>query len=205
MIRARRAAGLLFLLVAPSLSIAAQPAVETAVALHTPERAMVRTRIPAGSRLAEASAFHGLTGDPARGWSRTPRSFEPGPDGGLVFLSEVAAGSDGWFRVSLPIPDSRPPPGTDLSFTAEISPPPGYRIADAFPVGTATDDETRAIRLALPAPPSLLRFRVLPADDRRIGLAALVDGAVALLLVALAGFGVRRLLRPTVPEPNDPS
>lgn len=201
MIRARRALALV--LVAPTLAVAAQPAVETAVELHGPERATVRTRIPAGSRLAGESGFHGLTGDPERGWSRTAFRFERGPGGGLVFTSEVEAGADGWLRAPIPIPDNAPPPGTDLSFAAAINPPPGYRVTDAFPAGAAT--ESGAVRLALPAPPSLLRFRVVAADAGGIGLPALVDGAVALLLVVLAGFGVRRLLRPAAPGADDPA
>ena len=204
MTRARRGpARLLCLLVAPGLA-AAQPAVETAVELPDPGRATVRTRIPADSGLAGTSGFHGLTGDPERGWRRTAMVPESDPGGGLVFAGEVAAGPDGWLRVPIPIPDALPPPGTDLSFAAEIAPSPGYRIVDIFPAGTVGGADGGAVRLALPAPPSLIRFRVEPEDARTIGLAGLVDGAVALLLIGLGVFGIRRLLRPAVPGAGDP-
>lgn len=198
--RALGAAGLTLLLAPPVPAAAGEPAVETTVELLSPERATVRTRIPPGSRFAGESGFHGLTVDPEQGWSRRAMRSEPGPGGGLVFTSEVEAGADGWLRIPIPIPDVRPPPGADLSFEAAITPPTGFRIADAFPAGTAS--ERGPVLLALPAPPSLLRFRVVPHDAGGLGLAAAVDGAVALLLIGLAGFGVRRLLHPAAPDPG---
>ena len=201
--RARRAlgpAGLLFLLAPGALPFAAEPAIETAVDLPSPERATVRILISAGDGFGGGSGFHGLEGDPERGWERAPMRFRRNPGGGFLFESEIAAGPDGWLRVPIPLPDAPPPAGADLSFAAEITPPPGYRIVDTFPAGAAARNDGRSVRLALPAPPSLLRFRVVAEDARGFGLAAAVDGAVALLLIGLAGFGVRRLFRPEVPD-----
>ena len=87
-------------------------------------------------------------------------------------------------RLREPICRSRP----------EISPPPGYRIVDTFPSTTAAGGESGTVTVSLPAPPSLLRFRVVPEGAIAIGLAAFVDGAVALLFIGLAVFGARRLL-----------
>ena len=202
MTRARRVLALL--LAAPTVSFAAQPAVETTVELQRPGRATVRTRISPDSRLARASAFHGLTGDPGEGWRRAAMRFDSVPGGGLTFTSAVEAGIDGWLRVPIPVPDPPPPPGSDLSFVARISPPPGYRIADAFPALTADGGEGGSLAAHLPAPPSFLRFRVVPEEEFAIGLATVVDGALALLLIGLGAFGARRLLAPSTSRPGEP-
>ena len=193
------AAALTFLVAKAAASFAAEPAFETTVELPSPERAVVRTRIPSGSHFAGASGFHGLSGDPEQGWRRAPMRFDRVPNGGLVFESRVEAGVDGWLRIPIPIPDTPPPAGTDLSFAAEITPPPGYRIVDAFPSGTSGKAAGGALHLLLPAPPSFLRFRVVPEDAIGIGLAGVVDGILAVLFIGLAVFGARRLLGPSAP------
>ena len=194
--RALAAAGLILLL-APVASFAGQPAFETTVELRSPEWAAVRTSISPGHPLAGDPGFHGLTLDPDKGWRRVPMRLERTPDGGLAFESEVEA-AGGWMRIPIPLPDVPPARGADLSFAAEISPPPGYRVVDAFPAGSEETDGA-TIRIQLPAPPSFLRFRIIPEDAMGLGLSELVDGAVALLLLGLAGFGVRRLLGSPVP------
>ena len=185
-------------------SAAAEPAVETTIELPDPGRATVRTRIPAGDRFAGESGFHRLAGDPEQGWRRTAMRFERDPDRGFVFESEVEAGSDGWLRIPMPIPDAPPPPGTDLSFAAVVVPPPGHRIVDAFPSGVNDPGAGGALRIALPAPPSLLRFRVVPETSMGIGLTSVVDGVLALLLIGLGIFGARRLLGPGHPAGTSP-
>ena len=179
MSRAFRAAGLALLLARPG---AAARAVEVSVEMSAPDRGTVRIRVV--PPLASSAGFHRLIRDGQTGWRRAPVRFERDPDGGLRFESEVLAAADGWLRVAIPLPDAPPPAGADLSFAAEIHPPPGYRVVDSFPT-----------RLELPAPPSLLRFRVIPEAAAGVGLAALVDGGVALLLLGLAVFGAARLLR----------
>ena len=198
------AAGLTFLVAKAAASFAAEPAFETTVELRSPESAVVRTRVPSGSHFAGASGFHGLSGDPEQGWRRAPMRFDRVPNGGLIFESRVEAGANGWLRIPIPIPDTPPPAGTDLSFAAEITPPPGYRIADAFPSGTSGEAAGGALHMLLPAPPSFLRFRVVPEDAIGIGLAGIVDGVLALLFIGLAVFGARRLLRPSGPGGRGP-
>ena len=128
--------------------------------------------------------------------------FDRIPNGGLVFESRVEAGVDGWLRIPIPIADTPPPAGADLSFAAEITPPPGYRIVDAFPSGTSSETPGGALRVLTPAPPSFLRFRVVPEDAIGIGVAGFVDGVMALLFIGLAVFGARRLLRPPGTSPQ---
>ena len=111
-------------------------------------------------------------------------------------------GPSGWFRIPLPFPDAAPAPATDLSFAAEITPPAGYRIVDAFPAGTVAGNGG-ALTVALPAPPSLLRFRVIPRGDREMGVSRFVDLAVGFFLLALAAVVTARLLRP--PRAASPS
>ena len=203
MINARRAlaaAGLILLPPPAAVSFAGEPAVETTVELQSPERATVRTRIPSGHPFAGDPGFHGLMPDRENGWGRVAMRAERTPDGGLAFRSEVEVGAGGWMRIPIPLPDVPPARGTDLTFAAEISPPPGYRVVDAFPAGSGEEAGGATIRMLLPAPPSFLRFRVIPEDAMGLGLSGLVDGAVALLFLGLAGFGVRRLFGSPVPS-----
>ena len=67
---------------------------------------------------------------------------------------------------------------------------------DAFPALTANGAESGTLEAHLPAPPSLLRFRLVPEQGSAIGLATIVDGALALLLIGLGAFGARRLFGP---------
>ena len=70
---------------------------------------------------------------------------------------------------------------------------------DAFPALTANGAESGTLEAHLPAPPSLLRFRLVPEQGSAIGLATFVDGALALVLIGLGVFGARRLLAPSRP------
>lgn len=169
-------------------------AAEIAVVFDSPGRAVVRTRIPATHPLAKSASFHVLASSPETGWQRLPASFERDPAGDLVFGAVAQADEAGWVRIAVPLPDSAPEPGADSAFSVRITPPPGYRIADAFPAVTAGGGESRTAEAHLPAPPSLLRFRRVPEGSFAIGLAGVVDGALALLLIGLAAFGARRLL-----------
>lgn len=194
--RAVLGSGLLALLAAPTaVGAMERPAVEMTVRMAEPDRALVEARIRPGP-LARSAGFHGLTRGEDDGFRRQPMAFEREPDGGLAFLGEVAGGRDGWLRIPVPLPDSPPPAGTDLSFDAEITPPPGYRIVDAFPARAGPAQEDGAVRLRLPAPPSLLRFRVIAAEASGLGLPALVDGVLGVVLLALAVVGFARLRRP---------
>ena len=177
------------------------PAVEVAVRMPAPDRAFAVTRVRSRA-LAAASGFHGLRRDEETGWTRTPMAFERDAAGVPVFETEAAAGPSGWFRIPLPFPDAAPAPATDLSFAAEITPPAGYRIVDAFPAGTVAGNGG-ALTVALPAPPSLLRFRVIPHGDREMGVSRFVDLAVGFFLLALAAVVTARLLRP--PRAASPS
>ncbi len=103
----------------------------------------------------------------------------------------VAPGADGWIRV--PVPLSENVGDDDLSFAAVIRPPAGYRIEDPFP--TRVETEGAEARLNLPAPPSLLRFRLVPEDAPKLGLPAVVDAASLILLLGLAVLGAIRLRR----------
>ena len=197
-----RAGITLALLLAAPVAAGAQTAVETTVTLADPERAAVRTRIPSGSAFAGESGFHGLAGGPEQGWRRETMRFRGDPRNGLAFESLIEAGSDGWLRVAIPIPDDPPPAGADLSFQAEITPPPGHRIVDLFPAGAAPEGGG-TVRLSLPAPPAMIRFRVVPAGAVDIGLALVVDGVVAVVLIGLAVVGTRRLRRAPAPHEGD--
>ena len=160
---------------------------------ESPARAAVRTRIPPSHPFAGSAAFHVLAPSTETDWRRARVRFERDPAGELLFQGRVQADASGWFHVPVPLPDEAPEPGADPAFAASISPPPGYRIADAFPALTAdgAGGGTRGARL--PAPPSLLRFRLVPEEEFAIGLATVVDGALALLLIGLGAFGARRL------------
>lgn len=187
------------LLLAPAVPAAADsPAVETTVRMSGPERALVETRIRSAA-ISRSPAFHGLSRSGAAGWRRAEMAFERDAAGTVVFRGEAAADPDGWLRIPIPLPDSSPPPGTDLSFRATITPPIGYRIADPFPARAGPENSGGEIAMALPAPPSLLRFRVIPDGASGFGLPVIVDGIVVLLLLGLAAFGALRFFRPGVP------
>lgn len=167
------------------------------VAFESPARAAVRTRIPANHPFAGSTAFHVLAPSPETDWRRTPARFERDPAGALLFRDRVQADEAGWVQVPVPLPDEAPEPGAEVAFAASITPPPGYRIAEAFPALTADGGEGGTLEAHLPAPPSFLRFRLVPGEGYAIGLATFVDGAVALLLIGLGAFGARRLLAPS--------
>ncbi len=174
------------------------------VAFEGPARATVRTRIPPNHPFAGSAAFHVLAPSPETAWRRLPLSFERGPDGALLFRDSVLADEAGWIRVPVPLPDEAPEPGAEPAFAASIIPPAGFRIADAFPALTAGSAEGRGIGVDLPAPPSMLRFRLVPEEEFAIGLTTFVDGALALLLIGLGVFGARRLLAPSRPAGTSP-
>jgi len=128
-----------------------------------------------------------------------PASFERGLGGALVFGDRVQADEAGRVQIGVPLPDTAPEAGADSAFSVRITPPPGYRIADAFPALTASGVAGGTLEAHLPAPPSLLRFRLVPDEGFAIGLVTFVDGALALLLIGLGAFGARRLLAPSRP------
>jgi hypothetical protein len=201
-LRALAALGLVVVL--PAAAARAQPAAaEMAVVFESPARAAVRMRVPAPHPFAGAAAFHVLAPSPETDWRRAPVRFERDPAGALLFRNRVQADEAGWVRIPVPLPDA-PMTGAGAAFSARITPPPGYRIADAFPAFTAEGGESRTVAADLPVPPSLLRFRLVPDDGIAIGLATVVDGALALLLIGLAAFGARRLLAPP-PAAKTPS
>lgn len=202
--RAPRALGFLgLILLLPAVAASAQiEAAEITVEFVSPDRARVHTRISTGHPLAGSVGFHALTPSAGAGWQRIPAPFERDAAGALVFEDTAWADEAGWVQISVPLPDTAPEPGADSAFSTRITPPPGYRIADAFPAVTADAAESRTVSAHLPAPPSLLRFRVVPEDRNAIGLAAIVDGALALVLIGLAVFGARRLLSPAGTSPQ---
>ncbi|MCY3746277.1 MAG: hypothetical protein OXH05_08580 [Acidobacteria bacterium] len=188
----------------PAGAAAAQPAaVEMTVVFEGPAQAAVRTEIPPDHPFAGSEAFHVLAPSPETDWRRAPVRFARDPAGALLFRASARADAAGWVHVPVPLPDEAPEPGAEPVFAARITPPPGYRIADAFPALTA-DGEGVTLEAHLPAPPSLLRFRLVPEEGFAIGLATFVDGALALLLIGLGVFGARRLLAPSPPAGTSP-
>ena len=204
--RAPRALGCLgLLLLFPGGAASAQPAAaEMTVEFVTPRGAVVRMRIPPGHPLGGSAAFHALTPSAGGGWRRTPAPFDRDRGGALVFEDRAAADETGRVQVFVPLPDAAPGPGADTAFAVRVLPPPGYRVADAFPTLSVDDAESRSAGARLPAPPSLLRFRLLPEEGIALGAAQLVDGSLALLLIGLAVFGARRLFRPADPSGAGP-
>ena len=174
------------------------------VAFESPARAVVRTSIPTDHPLAQSASFHALTPSSEAGWQRMPASFERDPGGELVFAGSAQADEAGRVQIGVPLPDTAPEAGADSAFSVRITPPPGYRIADAFPALTADGSEEGSLAAHLPAPPSLLRFRLLPEEGFAIGLVTFVDGVLALLLIGLGAFGARRLLAPSRPPGTSP-
>lgn len=174
------------------------------VEFESPAHAAVRTRIPRNHPLAGSAAFHVLAPSPETDWRRAPVRFERDPTGALLFRENVRADGAGRVQIGVPLPDTAPEAGADSAFSVRITPPPGYRIADAFPAFTAGGAEGGTLEAHLPAPPSLLRFRLVPEEGFAIGLATFVDGALALLLIGLGVFGARRLLAPSRPAGASP-
>ena len=174
------------------------------VDFESPDEAAVRTRIPANHPFAGSAGFHVLAPSPETDWRRAPVLFERDPAGALLFRESVRADAAGWVHVPVPLPDEAPEPGSEPAFSASITPPPGYRIADAFPAFTARGAEGGTLEARLPAPPSLLRFRLVPEGGSAIGLTTFVDGVLALVLIGLGAFGARRLLAPSRPAGTSP-
>ncbi len=174
------------------------------VVFENPARAAVRTRIPPNHPFAGSPAFHVLAPSPETDWRRAPAGFERGAAGALLFRDRVQVDDAGWVHVPVPLPDEAPEPGAEPAFRAVITPPPGYRIADAFPALTAGSAGGGTLEAQLPATPSLLRFRLVPGEGSAIGLATIVDGGLALLLIGLGVFGARRLLAPPPPAGTSP-
>ena len=166
------------------------------VDFESPTQAAVRTRIPPDHPFARSPAFHVLAPSLETDWRRAPAGFERDPAGALLFRDRIQVDEAGWVHVPVPLPDEAPEPGAGPAFRAVITPPPGYRIADAFPALTAGGAGGGSLEARLPAPPSLLRFRLVPGERFAIGLVTVVDGALALLLLGLGVFGARRLLAP---------
>ena len=174
------------------------------VEFESPARAAVRTRIPPNHPFADSAAFHVLAPSPGADWRRLPMSFERDPGGELVFAGSAQADEAGRVQIGVPLPDTAPEAGADSAFSVRITPPPGYRIVDAFPALTADGREGGSLEAHLPAPPSLLRFRLMPEEGFAIGLVTFVDGFLALVLIGLGAFGARRLLAPSRPPGTSP-
>lgn len=174
------------------------------VAFEGPAQAAVLTRIPPDHPFAGSPAFHVLAPSLETDWRRAPAGFERDPAGALLFRDRVQVDEAGWVHVPVPLPDEAPEPGAQPAFKAVITPPPGYRLADAFPALTAGAAGGGTLEAHLPATPSLLRFRLVPGEGFAIGLANIVDGALALLLIGLGVFGARRLLAPSRPAGTSP-
>ena len=163
------------------------------VRMSAPERADAVTlvRLPPGAPPPEfrqlAAAESGFRAEPL------PLP-EADADGVRRFRTESLPPRGGFVRIPVPLPKAAPEEPDALRFTAEITPPPGFRLAEVFPAprGDSPDGVTR---IATPAPPSLVRFRVVPEDASALGAAALVDGAALLLLLGLGGLGAFRLFR----------
>ena len=174
------------------------------VDFESPAQAVVRTRIPPNHPFAGSEAFHVLAPSPETDWRRTAVRVERDPAGALLFRASARADAAGWVHVPVPLPDEAPEPGAEPAFAARITPPPGYRIVDAFPALTAGGRERGPLEAHLPAPPSFLRFRLMPEEGFAIGLVTIVDGFLALLLIGLGAFGARRLLAPSRPPGTRP-
>ena len=204
--RAPRAlASLGLILFLPAGPVLAQPdPAEMTVAFESPADAAVRTRIPPNHPFAGSAAFHVLAPSPETDWRRAPVRFERDPAGALLFRARARPDAAGWVHVPVPLPDEAPGPGSEPAFSATVTPPPGYRIAEAFPALTAAVGEGGALEARLPAPPSLLRFRLVPEEGFAMGLTTFVDGLLALLLLGLGAFGARRLLAPPRPAGGSP-
>ena len=185
-------------LVAPApLEAAGVPADEPAamrmtVRMDDPARITATTRVrPSVSGPRPAFRRLALGADGFRAEPLLPA----GETGGeLRFETAPFPADDDWVRLPVPLPDS----GAALSFAAELTPPPGYRIVDLFP--RARETLGGVARVRTPAPPSLLRFRLVPADASGFGLAALVDGVALSILLGLAGLGAFRLFRSGPPD-----
>ena len=163
------------------------------VRMSGPHRADAVTlvRLPDGGPPPE---FHRLAhGD--GGFRAEPLPLpEADAEGARRFRTESLPPRGGFVRIPIPLPTAAPEEPTALRFTAEITPPPGFRLAEVFPAprGDSPDGVTR---IETPAPPSLVRFRVVPEDASVFGAAALVDGAALLILLGLGGLGAFRLFR----------
>ncbi len=160
------------------------------IRLPDPVRAQVEVRFPPGHPFREAEELRRLVAGGERGFRVESTGGAAGWEG------EASVADDGWVRIGVPLPTASPPRGTDLSFRALIHPPPGYRITDPFPSRVEAQSDG-SVRLDLPAPPSLLRFRLAPEGERGLTAADLADLAVGLILGALAVFGLSRLRRPS--------
>ena len=171
-------------------------AIRMTVRMDDPARvtAIIRVRLPASE---PRPAFHrlalsadGFRAEPLRPAGETAEE--------LRFETVPLPAADGWVRLPVPLPVRLPVSGAALSFAAELTPPPGYRIVDLFPRPRET--AAGVTRLSVPAPPSLLRFRLVPADAPGFGLAALVDGLALTILLGLGGLGAFRLFRSGPPD-----
>ncbi|MDE2710800.1 MAG: hypothetical protein OXI65_03435 [Acidobacteriota bacterium] len=201
----RALASLGLVLFLPPGAAAVQPGTaEMTVDFESPARAAVRLRIPPNHPFAGAAGFHVLGRSPDAGWRRTPVSFERASDGAFLFRDHVEADEGGWVHVPVPLPDETPEPGAEPAFTARITAPSGYRIAEAFPALSASAAAGGTLEAHLPAPPSLLRFRLVSEGELAISLTTVVDGLLALLLIGLGAFGARRLLAPSHPTGATP-
>lgn len=167
-------------------------AIRMTVRMDDPARitATTRVRLPAsGPRPAFRRLALGADGFRAEPLLPTDETGDE-----LRFETVPFGTDDGWVRLPVPLPVS----GPALSFAAELTPPPGHRIVDLFPRPRGTSGGVT--RLSVPAPPSLLRFRLVPADASGFGLATLVDGLALTILLGLGGLGAFRLFRSRPPE-----
>lgn len=181
-------------------ALLAVPALPEAAGAQPEDAAMRMTvRMGGEGRFTATTRVRVPPGDARPGFRRLARSADGFRAEPLLPTEETAEelrfetvafpADDGWVRLPTPLPVS----GPALSFAAELTPPPGQRFADLFPAPRETSGGVT--RVSVPAPPSLIRFRLVPADARGWGLATLVDAAALSLLLGLGGLGAFRLFR----------
>lgn len=167
-------------------------AIRMTVRMDDPARitATTRVRLPVSGQWP---AFRRLALG-ADGFRAEPLPPTGEADDELRFETAPFPTDDGWVRLPVPLPVS----GLALSFAAELTPPPGHRIVDLFP--RPREVSGGVARVSVPAPPSLIRFRLVPVGASGFGLATLVDGLALSILLGLGGLGAFRLFRSGPPD-----
>jgi hypothetical protein len=101
-------------------------------------------------------------------------------------------------RVPLLLVDAAPASSDDGFFSAELHVPSGIAVVESFPTVPLRQDTAPAgtrYALVLPAVPSLLRWRATDGPAPLLSFVAGVDLFLLALILVLAGFGTRALLR----------
>ena len=101
-------------------------------------------------------------------------------------------------RVPLLLVDAVPASSDDGFFSAELHVPPGIVVVESFPTVPLRLDTTAAgsrYALVLPTVPSLLRWRATDGPAPLLSFVAGVDLFLLAVILVLAGFGTRALLR----------